>query len=398
MSEKFIRAYNQVMKKFPYFAPIYRRVVIIKTDDIPTAAAAWGYLLLYNEKFFDQLSDNEAMFVVLHEIMHLALNHVMPSRVDNKNRQIWNIATDVFINHILFGDLFNKTVGETIRKGLVSLLAITEHPELLGMHYEEHIYEYLKKKAIENGTGGLNNDILPKGDDIARKYASRRKVIDVDNDAKKLIREIRRTMKNHGSIPETFTKAFDNLEEFIPKWIDELLAIVQQSITTKLTSSMPILIPSGTYDTELGVVYENYIEKITEYYLHIIWDVSGSMHEYSEQIAEFIYGLLSLPGANIRLTLYIVDTDLKKTVHINSPDDFINYAEKAILGGGTSFVSVLKKIEKMPEVDKVIIITDAYADWPATFNKPLIGVFTEDYSSKYPDYIQPVFIMEKRGK
>ena len=99
---------------------------IIPTDEVPTGATD-GIKILINPEFFTKITDDEALFLMLHEAWHIALGHV--TRLDTRDGELWNIACDLVINNML------KEQGYSIIEG--SLL----DSKFKGMSAEEVYHE-----------------------------------------------------------------------------------------------------------------------------------------------------------------------------------------------------------------------------------------------------------------
>ena len=95
---------NEVIKnlliRYPDFLGIIQNVEFRKFDG--ATAATDGYIIYYNESYLSSLSMQEQIFVLAHEILHIALNHIL--RSEGKNHEIWNYATDAVINQLLKRD------------------------------------------------------------------------------------------------------------------------------------------------------------------------------------------------------------------------------------------------------------------------------------------------------
>jgi len=68
------------------------------TEEIPTAATDGRHLLI-NPEFFWNLSMNERIALLAHEVLHVALDHM--HRRGQRNPQLWNVAADYVINYVL---------------------------------------------------------------------------------------------------------------------------------------------------------------------------------------------------------------------------------------------------------------------------------------------------------
>ena len=70
-------------------------------DDCPTAKTD-GYNKFYGKKFVEELSDQELRALVLHENLHVALNHVSRFKsVFKKNPHFANVCADYVVNDII---------------------------------------------------------------------------------------------------------------------------------------------------------------------------------------------------------------------------------------------------------------------------------------------------------
>ena len=68
------------------------------TDTVPTAATDGRHLLL-NPEFFMNLTMNERIGLLAHEVLHVALDHM--HRCEHRDPQLWNVAGDYVINGFL---------------------------------------------------------------------------------------------------------------------------------------------------------------------------------------------------------------------------------------------------------------------------------------------------------
>ena len=59
-------------------------------------AATDGAKIYFSPKFMDDLSDKELDFVLMHEVLHIALKHCF--RTDGRDEFLFNVACDVVVN------------------------------------------------------------------------------------------------------------------------------------------------------------------------------------------------------------------------------------------------------------------------------------------------------------
>lgn len=92
---------NKVLVKYPYFGTITTNVTFNEDNTLPTACTD-GFDIYYSTEFMNKLTVDQQVFVIAHEICHIAFNHI--NRCQDKDHEIWNIATDAVINAFLMED------------------------------------------------------------------------------------------------------------------------------------------------------------------------------------------------------------------------------------------------------------------------------------------------------
>ena len=98
---------SAVVLRFPLLGAIMAGVEIYSTDEYPImtrsgplkTAATDGKDIFYSPEYFATLSDEEKIFVIAHEVLHIAFNHIM--RSGDRDDELWNEAGDAVINQIL---------------------------------------------------------------------------------------------------------------------------------------------------------------------------------------------------------------------------------------------------------------------------------------------------------
>lgn len=175
--QRFIKAGEKLCALFPEFTVLWYRVRSIKSEPtLPTAAIDRQYNVFVNEKFVLELSEDELLFVVAHEIFHPVLGHFERARalgiIDEKGHakfpasaSLWNQATDMVINRAL--SLLKFQIPE---QGLLPPYDYT------GELDAESLWEYLKgpetlEKEKKKKTKGLPMGNGRRGDDEPRPGA-----------------------------------------------------------------------------------------------------------------------------------------------------------------------------------------------------------------------------------
>ena len=85
-------------KGWGFYASILFKMPMVEKDDIDTMATD-GKSIFFNEEWSNTLTEEELDFVRCHEGMHRVLRHHL--RIQDRDSNLWNIATDYAINSIL---------------------------------------------------------------------------------------------------------------------------------------------------------------------------------------------------------------------------------------------------------------------------------------------------------
>ena len=93
----------RLLMEEPFFAAISRRIDKRASYAIPTAGVMINpdtaqFEMLYNPKFFADLTDLERTDVLKHEFYHVLFEHVTGRLPTDVKLKLWNIATDLAIN------------------------------------------------------------------------------------------------------------------------------------------------------------------------------------------------------------------------------------------------------------------------------------------------------------
>jgi len=119
--------------KSPFFATLALFTRCRATQSLPTAATD-GQDIFINEDFLRSLPSPQIDGLLLHEVLHAALLHVV--RRGQRELQLWNVAADIVVNGMIA-----QHSGFELPKGGI------REPKLEHLSVEE-IYELLLKNAI----------------------------------------------------------------------------------------------------------------------------------------------------------------------------------------------------------------------------------------------------------
>ena len=152
---------RKVIALYPFFGSIAADVEYQETEDIKSIKSD-GRNIFYNPKYMSCLSAADQIFVLAHEMCHIAFEHT--ARGKGKDPMIWETATDAVINQMLKRD------------GLDIIAGGIDYPEAIDYDAEQY-YEILLKEKLdiellfgklegqENPAGGGGNGEQPPESD-----------------------------------------------------------------------------------------------------------------------------------------------------------------------------------------------------------------------------------------
>ena len=142
----------KLLERAPFIGEMLLRFQIVPTYDARLATAATdGSKIFFDCEFYSKLTDGERQFVLAHEVWHNIFLHFL--RQGTRDRNLWNVATDCEINHMLQNEGM-----EVLKDGCFP------DPIVAGKSAED-IYAYLlqqqqksqNKKGKGQGKGGKGN-------------------------------------------------------------------------------------------------------------------------------------------------------------------------------------------------------------------------------------------------
>ena len=130
-----------MIARYPRFgAQIAGANLEYRTDLKYHTAATDGKNIYFDPDYLASLSDDDKLFIIAHELMHVKFEHmyrIMDRNGQQRDQELWNIATDAIINANLERD------GFKIKNGYVNM------PEALNYSAEEFYDKLLKEKQAK---------------------------------------------------------------------------------------------------------------------------------------------------------------------------------------------------------------------------------------------------------
>lgn len=128
--------------------------MIYSIDEGCETAYTDGERIAFSPTFLEELSDKELDFVMMHEILHVVLQHCL--RGEDKDNERYNIAADIVINSTIMHENDDKASSITLSKYGESMHIAPDGKE--GYFYTaEEVYEMLKNKPKNSNSYNLKS-------------------------------------------------------------------------------------------------------------------------------------------------------------------------------------------------------------------------------------------------
>lgn len=385
--DELIKARVRLQDENPFFSWLVMGLNLQEDTSgrVDTCAVDTRGNLIYNPKFIEKLTQNQIKTLLSHEVLHIALQHLIRVRVvvpdldekkgiDSKTKaklELWNIATDLVINNSLvennfeFSGLLNNGLvprnNEFLFKG--DGFRIKNIDEKIAEEIYHELYDKVKK-TIENY----------KGFDI-HIYDGKTPIEELEKDSKawkqRLVEaEIYAKMK--GKEPKGLGRYIDKLLNPKLNWRELLYRYITQEIPTDYNWNMP-----SKRSQVLGVYLPRIKKELID--ITIAIDTSGSIGK--EELTEFLSEVIGIAKAFESLRINILFMDAQ--IHNHYVLDQSNYEDVLTYdiggGGGTDFTDIYKYIEEnVPNTRLLVFFTDGFATFPREEEKKTLWVLTKN--------------------
>lgn len=348
------RAVEIIIVRHPFFAGLLLNHKLVETTTVPTACIG-NKELRVNPDFYAGLTLQQQVFLMCHEVMHIALLHHI--RIGGKDPKIWNMAADYVINL----ELVNYGL-QMPPNGLLS-------HEYAGMSTEQ-VYDKLQQNAdslpeyqsfgeFEPMTGASEEEIQQAQETIIQQTT---------------MAELSAN-RREGKLPAGFDRELGELKDPAISWEDQLSIYVTQTAKTDYNWMRPnkrhteFFLPSLHSET-LG-------------HIVIAVDTSGSMSQDTlDGIASEINSIADL--YDTEKSIVYCDADIQGTEFFEG-GDMVELKFKG--GGGTSFRPPFEATYDA-DVELLIYFTDGYSsDYAEEPDYPVLWVINGRYDRSFsPPY------------
>jgi predicted metal-dependent peptidase len=353
----------------PFFATLALFAKFIPTANIPTAATD-GKDIFFNPDFLQSLTAPQQDGLLLHEVLHAALLHVLRRGV--KERETWNIAADIVVNGIICQQGCFELPAGGIRDHKLEHLSVEEIYELL-QQQSQCIHCLNNPDLLDNSPGndGRGERISPESQQVGNNgldSLSAAKKAELESHWQNAMQQatiIARTT-SQGTIPAGMARELGAIDRAQLDWRSYLWRYLVKT-PTDYTEFDRRFIGRGLYlETLQGESVKVYVAV----------DTSGSIDDgLLKMFLSEVRGILnSYP--HLECELYYADADVYGAYELN-PDSNIPQPQG---GGGTSFVPFFDKISNCWDgmtTAVCVYLTDGYGTFPDTAPElPVLWVVT----------------------
>lgn len=352
-------AIDRTLIYFPIFKILINNIRFIENNSIQTACTN-GNTIYYNSSFFQTLSKDEQVFIIAHELMHITLKHL--SRLEERNMEIWNYATDAVINQILR------------KNGLPLVEGVIDCPDALSFSAEEYYemvknrpdceeliskYRHDKEESViathEHWNEELAEDLTEGLSDI-----NEHNITDIN---KKLIHDENKEYTNSIQEQEPITDSLGHVGNASPiiDWKSFLKRKKQKFFMADYN------LYNGEFDEE--GIYKYPYEVIRKPNIEILIDTSCSVED--ELVKSFLQQCKNIFD-DYAIKVGCFDTDFYGFQEIKSKEDLDDFVIEG--RGGTDFSTAVKSFSKKASIK--IIFTDGEDRMPEDSNNIIWVVYS----------------------
>lgn len=373
---KISRAVTRAAFSHPFFGSCLLNLRVEESDKVPTMATD-GIHVFWNRDFVDELTEDETLGVLCHEIMHVILLHCQPWK--GKDPKLCNMAMDYVINTHLIRD------GIRLPEG--ALIDYDEQFE--GMAWQE-VYAILadiKEKAkqqAENGNPlkdqeGDGTGAADKSVGIRNQQKLNEKMAEYDEDHVKEndqfseaeLEELKDAIERMTVSASEHAKAAGKMPGGVDGIVKEIrTARVDWSarIRTNIKASHPddytFRRPNRKLLASSGIYFPSMDSETIDC---LVWALDTSASVEHDEMIRYLAEMNAISQElkpNKTLVIY-VDADVAKVEEYLAGEEITELNTRG--GGGTSFVPVFEYLEYHGiEPDHLIYASDMEV-WPSCF-------------------------------
>ncbi|MGD9697544.1 vWA domain-containing protein [Acinetobacter sp.] len=387
IDERFVTARLMLQKDATYFYALATFMNMKENPAVGTAGVDIHGTMYWNREFVLSLTIKELAGTIAHEALHVGFIHML--RTNGRHGEIWNIAADIKVNHMLTtmgmvlpsGALIPDSNSYTFNAGMgpdgaQKTVTVTDIDKKTVEKLYDEIYEQVKDilregskpGAGESGPGSEKGEGQPQsglfGKEFDKHITSTESQISPD-ERDKITNKWRsnnslaaQIAKQRGKFPGQFQGVLDALLKDKVNW--------RTILNNYMTNYLPV---DYTWQKphKKSLAIRTYLPNIVRESIDVIVaiDTSGSISQKIMQ--EFLGEITSIARAfkGLTMTILFADTDIHDVYEVNGSSADINSMELTGGRGGTSHVDVAKWVRDNKSNAKVVVcLTDGYTEFP----------------------------------
>lgn len=367
--KKLLLSRMRILYNHGFYGLLLMHMVYAVSEQVKTACTD-GIKITFGTDFLDNLSDSELDFVMMHEILHVALQHCFRGEIYDP--EAYNIAADIVVNSNILFENNMKESSITLRDYGVSMHIAPDGKE--GYEYTaEQVYAMFQKKkgASKNGQRDQTriwDDHSQWGkhdkNNISQAHCEKNDILreiwdyNLKNAAEAI--SIRDSSNSRGLLPKFASRILKEMKEGQVDWRAILNDFIQEEVVDY--SFTP---PDRRFDDSPFFLPDFNEKEDTPNDILFMIDTSGSMSDdmitaaYTE-----IKGAIDQFGGKLKGWLGFFDATIIEPQPFTD-DEFVKIEPTG--GGGTSFHIIFEYVmEHIDEMNpsSIIILTDGYAPFP----------------------------------
>lgn len=340
-----------------FFTTITFSLKHIWDDTIPTACTN-GLEIRYNPEFFLDLTQEEQLFLILHETLHVAFHHML--RRNGRDPMRWNMAADYAINLILVERGFKMPEGGLLDYQYADLTV-------------DRIYDLLEDKADPDDLPMMDLDEPGSGEDAEPMDQQQAEALGEKIDDILVKAQLHSEMAGNtpGSVPGSLQFYIDQL--LTPKlpWEQLLKQFVSKVVKRGYTWKRPNrrFFPKHYLPSRLSN---------NTCHLAVAIDTSISVSDAEfHRFASEVYSILKYQRPET-LSIIQFDTEIHAIDEIRKPDDFRKLAFKG--RGGTDPEPVIEWAAKNKPTALLVFTDGMFHQHFANPKVPVIWLINDNKS------------------
>lgn len=363
MDDRISNLKTQLIIEHPFFGVFLSNTDMLQEDNIPTAATD-GIRIYYNEKFFDQLKDEELKGVLMHEVFHMVYSHCSKKRRGIRYPKKWNVAADYAINWEI-----DEMDHKSIRLPNNIIINGKEFKVYLDKKYRnkyvEQIYDELPDSAGNEDGMDIHMD-MPDDEEKQQEIEDR------------ILAAYETSKREEGKLPNGIIRAVEEIKKARVPWT----RIFQRYLGSALArEDYSYSMPNRRF-----IGQDLYMPSLLSYKLGLVAvaiDTSGSIGQ--NELGAFANELRKVSALISEVIVMSCDAAVHSFEVIRDTTNFINAVKKLKGGGGTDFrppFDELKKRQITPEV--FIYLTDGEGSFPNKHQVPYPTIWVMTTEKKAP--------------